>query len=70
MKKSVLNLRGVQALSQKEQKAVQGGWIPDLSNLCGAYTFNSVESQCLSLTEYYPIWDKNTRKCSVIGNNC
>lgn len=70
MKKSVLNLRGVQALSQKEQKAVQGGRIPDLSNLCGALVFNSTESQCLSLVGYDPIWNPATRKCSVIGDNC
>ncbi|NHN26671.1 hypothetical protein FIA58_013380 [Flavobacterium jejuense] len=70
MKKSILNLVGAQELSKKEQKGVNGGVIPDLSNLCGAYTFNSTERQCMSLTGYNPIWIPSTRKCSVIGSNC
>ncbi|UOX34511.1 hypothetical protein LXD69_03125 [Flavobacterium sediminilitoris] len=70
MKNKILNLSGTQKLSQSEQKMIQGGKIPDLSNLCGALVFNSTESQCLSLVGYDPIWNPATRKCSVIGDNC
>ncbi len=70
MLKNILNLDGAQQLSKNEQKSISGGLIPDLSNLCGAKTFRSVKSQCLSLTAYYPIWDQATQTCSVIGSNC
>ena len=70
MKKTILTLNGAQELSKNAQKEISGGRIPDLSNLCGAMTFTSVENQCMSLVEYRPIWNAATRKCSVIGNNC
>ncbi len=70
MLKNILKLDGAQKLSQKEQKVINGGKIPDLSKICGAYTFNSTQSQCLSLTDYRPLWNPLTNKCSVIGTAC
>ena len=70
MLKNILNVNGAQELSSNEQKSIIGGVIPDLSKLCGAKTFRSVESQCLSLTAYNPIWYPATQMCSVVGSNC
>lgn len=70
MLKNILNLEGAQQLSKNEQKTISGGFIPDLSKLCGVKTFRSVESQCLSLTAYNPIWYPSTQMCSVVGSNC
>lgn len=70
MLKNILNFEGAQKLTNTEQKMIKGGYIPDLSNLCGAKTFPSTQTQCMSLTPYNPIWDPATRTCSVIGDNC
>lgn len=70
MLKTISNLKGAQALTNDEQKTVKGGFIPDLSNLCGGKTYRSTEDQCLSMTAYNPIWFPATRMCSVVGYNC
>ena len=70
MLKNILKLNGAQQLNVNEQKAIKGGLIPDLSKICGAYTFTSTQSQCMSLTNYSPIWNSVTKKCSVIGTAC
>ena len=70
MLKNILKLDGAQKLSKIEQKNIQGGFIPDLSKLCGVKVFRSTQGQCLSLTNYSPIWIASTGMCSVIGHNC
>jgi hypothetical protein len=70
MLKNILKLDGAQELTNREQKTIKGGWIPDLSQICGYYVFNSTESQCLSLSAVHqPVWNPTTRKCSALGTN-
>ncbi len=71
MKKQILNFG--KALNKAEQKEINGGWIPDLSQICGYYVFNSIESQCLGLSVVYkPLWNPSNNTCSVLGGgtNC
>ena len=68
------NLKNLgKALSKAEQKEISGGWIPDLSQVCGYLVFNSIESQCLGLAyQYRPIWNPTNHTCSALGSgtNC
>jgi hypothetical protein len=70
MLKNILKLKGTQKLTKNEQKNINGGYVRDLSNVCGPYKFSSTQSQCLTMyAGYSPIWLGNGY-CSVIGNNC
>jgi len=71
MKKQLLHLG--KALNKAEQKSINGGWIPDLSQACGYVVFNSIESQCLGLSAVYrPRWNPSNNTCSALGQgtNC
>ena len=60
-------------LSKSQQKLIKGGWIPDLSRVCGYIVFRSIESQCTGLSSVHqPIWNAANQTCSArgTGTNC
>ena len=59
MKKSILNLKGAQELSKKEQKSINGGRIQ-----CGRGYRNCPPGQCCSGNACFP-YDTPGRLCNI-----